>query len=52
MIINGLPGDFVNASDRGLMYGDGVFRTLLIRQGKPLHWQQHYNKLHCNTSFL
>ena len=45
MIINGLPGDFVNASDRGLMYGDGVFRTLLIRQGKLLHWQQHYNKL-------
>lgn len=45
MIINGLPGNSINASDRGLMYGDGVFRTLLIRQGKPLHWQQHYNKL-------
>ena len=45
MIINGLPGDTINASDRGLMYGDGVFRTLLIRHGKPLHWHQHYNKL-------
>ena len=45
MIINGLPGDSINANDRGLMYGDGVFRTLLIRQGKPLLWQQHYNKL-------
>lgn len=45
MIINGLPGNSINASDRGLMYGDGVFRTLLIRQGKPLLWQQHYNKL-------
>lgn len=45
MIINGLPGDSINANDRGLMYGDGVFRTLLIRQGKALHWQQHYNKL-------
>jgi 4-amino-4-deoxychorismate lyase len=45
MIINGLPGDSINANDRGLMYGDGVFRTLLIRHGKPLHWQQHYNKL-------
>jgi 4-amino-4-deoxychorismate lyase len=33
------------------MYGDGVFRTLLIRQGKPLHWQEHYNKLShdCNA---
>lgn len=45
MIINGLPGDSINASDRGLMYGDGVFRTLQIRQGKPLLWQQHYSKL-------
>ncbi|HUX89874.1 MAG TPA: aminodeoxychorismate lyase [Gallionellaceae bacterium] len=45
MIINGLPGDSINASDRGLMYGDGVFRTLLIRQGKPLLWPQHYSKL-------
>lgn len=45
MIINGLPGNSINANDRGLMYGDGVFRTLVLRQGKPLHWQQHYNKL-------
>jgi 4-amino-4-deoxychorismate lyase len=52
MIINGLPGDFVNASDRGLMYGDGVFRTLLIHQGKPLHWQQHYNKLQHDCTAL
>lgn len=45
MIINGLPGSAIHANDRGLVYGDGVFRTLLIRQGKPIHWQQHYNKL-------
>ena len=45
MIINGLPGDSISANDRGLLYGDGVFRTLLIQQGKPLLWQQHYCKL-------
>jgi 4-amino-4-deoxychorismate lyase len=45
MIINGLPSDSIAANDRGLMYGDGVFRTLLIRQGTPLLWQHHYNKL-------
>ncbi len=45
MLINGLPGDSINANDRGLLYGDGVFRTLLIRQGKPVLWQRHYNKL-------
>lgn len=46
MLINGLPGDSINANDRGLMYGDGVFRTLLVRQGIPILWQQHYKKLH------
>lgn len=45
MIINGLPGDSISANDRGLMYGDGVFRTLLIRQDKPFLWLQHYAKL-------
>ena len=45
MIINGLPSKHINANDRGLMYGDGVFRTLLVRQGNPQHWQQHYDKL-------
>ena len=45
MIINGLPGDSISASDRGLMYGDGVFRTVLLRQGNPLLWLQHYHKL-------
>ena len=45
MIINGKPGDLISASDRGLMYGDGVFRTLRVHHGKPLLWQKHYNKL-------
>lgn len=27
------------------MYGDGVFRTLQIKQGAPHCWQQHYQKL-------
>jgi len=45
MIINGVTTDFVKASDRGLMYGDGVFRTLLLRQGKLVLWSDHYKKL-------
>lgn len=45
MIINGLPSDSIKANDRGLMYGDGVFRTVLIRHGKPLNWQKHFVKL-------
>lgn len=31
--------------DRGLAYGDGVFRTLRVRSGAPLHWRRQYAKL-------
>ena len=51
MIINGLSSELINANDRGLLYGDGVFRTMLARSGRVLLWQQHFNKLQhdCNT---
>ena len=52
MIINGLQGDSINANDRGLMYGDGVFRTLRIRLGQPLFWPQHYLKLQHDCAAL
>lgn len=52
MIINGVTTDFVNASDRGLMYGDGVFRTLLLQQGKLVLWSDHYKKLQQDCTSL
>jgi 4-amino-4-deoxychorismate lyase len=45
ILVNGVISDSVPANDRGLAYGDGVFRTLLVREGKPRHWLQHYAKL-------
>lgn len=45
ILVNGAATDCVAATDRGLAYGDGVFRTLLARQGKPQHWARHYRKL-------
>ena len=45
MLVNGEFADSVKANDRGLMYGDGVFRTLRIEKGVPLHWERHYCKL-------
>lgn len=45
MLVNGIPGDSISACDRGFNYGDGVFRTLSLRHGFPLHWQRHYQKL-------
>jgi 4-amino-4-deoxychorismate lyase len=46
ILVNGTIGDTVSASDRGLMYGDGVFRTLRIHGGLPYQWERHYQKLH------
>ncbi len=45
MLVNGQSTDLFPAEDRGLAYGDGVFRTLLVRRGAPLFWQRHYRKL-------
>jgi 4-amino-4-deoxychorismate lyase len=43
--VNGSAADTVSALDRGLAYGDGVFRTLLCKGGQPLWWAYHYPKL-------
>lgn len=45
ILVNGVAADSVAATDRGLAYGDGVFRTLLLRHGKPRCWSRHYRKL-------
>ena len=50
-MINGVPGGQVDINDRGLLYGDGVFRTLRVQDRLPLQWQRHYLKLQqdCNA---
>lgn len=45
ILVNGVQHDRVDAADRGLAYGDGVFRTLLVRDGKPVAWHRHCAKL-------
>lgn len=45
ILVNGVAVDSVAATDRGLAYGDGVFRTLLCKRGKPRWWPQQYRKL-------
>ena len=45
ILVNGVAADHVAATDRGLAYGDGVFRTLLLRQGRLRQWDRHYRKL-------
>lgn len=45
ILVNGEERSDVSAKDRGLAYGDGVFRTFPARQGAPMHWTRHYSKL-------
>jgi len=52
ILVNGQPADAVNALDRGLAYGDGVFRTLRTHAGQPLWWADHYAKLASDCTAL
>jgi len=52
ILVNGIETDTINALDRGLMYGDGVFRTLPVRGGAAVCWELHYAKLAADCSAL
>jgi 4-amino-4-deoxychorismate lyase len=44
-LINGSFEQAISALDRGFSYGDGVFRTMRVRNGLPVSWPFHYQKL-------
>lgn len=44
-LINGQAYSGLSIQDRGLSYGDGVFRTLLVKESVPCHWNLQYQKL-------
>ena len=52
MLINGQPGDSIAASDRGLAYGDGLYRTLEARHGQPLLWHWQWQRLAADCASL
>lgn len=45
MLINGQVGQSISIRDRGLLYGDGVFRTLRAQHGIALHQDLHLQKI-------
>lgn len=45
VLINGVQAGSVDALDRGLHYGDGVFRTLKVVAGEVRWWDDHFTKL-------
>jgi len=42
----------VSVFDRGFLYGDGLFETLLVRQGQPFRWGQHLDRLQRGAQVL
>lgn len=52
MLVNGKHCSQISIRDRGLLYGDGVFRTLRAVKGQVLHWTLHYRKLHDDCTVL
>jgi 4-amino-4-deoxychorismate lyase len=45
VLINGVETDRIEAADRGLAFGDGLFETIAVRDGLPCLWQAHLDRL-------
>lgn len=43
--IDGVAGTTVPVDDRGLQYGDGLFETVLVRDGRPRFLDAHFARL-------
>ena len=45
ILVNGKQSSTLPVTDRGLQYGDGVWETILIKQGKAILLEEHLNRL-------
>lgn len=52
ILVNGQAASGVGVLDRGLHYGDGVFRTMKIVAGEIRWWADHYQKLSSDCASL
>ena len=52
MLINGLEKNTINASDRGLAYGDGIFSTIKVEYGNVIDWPLHLARLQLGAERL
>lgn len=51
-LVNGAGKHCIDVTDRGLQYGDGLFETLEVVQGKPLLFDLHLQRLLAGCSKL
>ena len=42
----------VSVFDRGFLYGDGVFETIRVQEGRPFRWSRHFQRLAAGLSLL
>lgn len=56
VFLNGtfVPEDqaLVPVTDRGFLFGDGLFETMRVYHGRPFRWQQHLERLGRGAQFL
>lgn len=51
-LINGRQEDTLPLTDRSIHYGDGLFETIAVGQGRPLCWKAHMQRLKSGCSRL
>lgn len=52
MLLDGQRLEQELATDRGLFYGDGLFTTFAIEQGRALNWPRHRQRLQAGCAAL
>ena len=45
ILLNGAPHDGLRVSDRAIHYGDGLYETIAVVEGRPRLWQAHMERL-------
>lgn len=45
ILVNGQPRSTIETSDRGLLYGDGLFETMAVLDGTVPLWDRHMQRL-------
>lgn len=52
VLVNGREGGAIDADDRGFCYGDGLFETLAVRNGRPRFVDWHLERLAAGAARL